>query len=88
MQQGLANYREAEWSGWKVEFRARAGFPLEPVGDTKGMRRGKLETTGEATVLSRETLTSRNNKKRQESGSESRAESWGAKVVPVRTREG
>lgn len=49
---------------------------------------GKLETTGEATNLSRETLTSRDKKKRQESGSESRAEAWGAKVVPVRTTEG
>lgn len=53
-----------------------------------GANRRQLETTGEATILSRETLTSRDKKKRQESGSESRAEAWGAKVVPVRTTEG
>lgn len=41
MQQGLANYKEAEWSGRKVELRARAGFPLEPTGVTKDMRSGK-----------------------------------------------
>lgn len=49
---------------------------------------GKLETTEEATVLSRKTLTSRDKKKRQESGLESRAESRGVKVLLVRNREG